>query len=52
MWQMESHSVRCYDDMYLNDWQILLPLWQMEWPHLSLADVIATVADEIATWIG
>ena len=34
-------------------WQMLLPLWQMECPHVlecfSVADVVANSADGIAT---
>ena len=33
----------------VDDWQMLLPQWQMEWPHWWMADVIAIVADGIAT---
>ena len=49
VWQMESHSGRCYDHIYwvigrcychcgrwsshIGEWQMLLPLWQMEWQH-------------------
>ena len=34
---------------YLGDWQMLLPKWQMERPHWGMADVIAIVADGMAT---
>ena len=37
------------DKNYIMRWQMLLPLWLMEWPHCEMANVVAIVAGGIAT---